>query len=74
LKNGALEDYLNLRRSKQENKKNGIMKVFVIFKQEITVVFEYDINKTYKNKYRHNFINNLSAATCFGFVSRLQAK
>jgi hypothetical protein len=35
------------------------MSVSVIFKQRIAVVFEYDINKTFKNKSRHNFINNL---------------
>jgi hypothetical protein len=50
------------------------MRVSVIFKQEIAVVLEYDINKSYKNKSRHNFINNLSAATCFDFVSHLQAE
>jgi len=48
------------------------MTVSVIFKQGIAVVFEYDINKTYKIKSRQNFINNLSSATCFDFVSHLQ--
>jgi len=36
-------------------------------------VFEYAINKTYKNKCRHSFINNVSSATYFGFVIHLQA-
>ena len=35
------------------------MTVSVIFKQGITAVFEYDINKTYKIKSRQNFINNI---------------
>ena len=30
--------------------------------------------KLIKNKSRHNFINNLSSATCFGFVSHHQAE
>jgi hypothetical protein len=30
--------------------------------------------KLYKNKSRHNFINNLPSATCFGFVSHLKAE
>jgi len=50
------------------------MTISVIFKQGITVVFEYDINKPYKIKSRQTFINNLSSATCFGFVSHLQAE
>jgi len=29
--------------------------------------------KLYKNKYSHNFVNNISA-TCFGFVSHLKAE
>jgi hypothetical protein len=35
---------------------------------------EYAINKTYKSKSKHNFINNLSSAACSGFVSHLQAQ
>jgi len=30
--------------------------------------------KLYKNKPRHIFINNVSAATCFGSVGNLQVK
>ena len=45
-----------------------------IFKQGIPVVFECGINKTKKNRCRHSLINNLSSATCFGFVSHLQAE
>ena len=33
----------------------------------------YLLMKPYKNKSRDNFINNISA-TCFGFVSHLQAE
>ena len=49
---------------------------FTIFKQGIHLVFEYAINKIYKkkNNSRNNSINNLSSATCFGFVSHLQAR
>jgi hypothetical protein len=43
-----------------------------LFKQGIPIVLEYAINKTYKNKSRHNFINSSSSASCFGFVSHLQ--
>jgi len=32
----------------------------LFFKQDIPVMWEYAINNTYKNKSRHNFINNLS--------------
>ena len=42
-------------------------------KQNIPIVFGYIINKTIKNKSRHNFINNLSSLTCFDFVRHLQA-
>jgi len=35
-------------------------------------LFEYTVNKN--NKSRHNFINNLSSATCFGFLIRPQAE
>ena len=30
--------------------------------------------KFINNKCKHNFINNLSSMTCFGFVSHLQAE
>ena len=29
------------------------------------------LTELYENKSRHNFINNLSSATCFGFVRHL---
>jgi len=35
---------------------------------------KYRLLITYKNKSRHNFISTLSSATCFGFVSHLQAE
>jgi len=50
------------------------MKVSVLFKQGIAIVFEYDINTSDENKSRHNCVNNLPAATYFGFVSHLQAE
>jgi len=45
-----------------------------VFKQGIPILFEYTINKITQNKTSHNFINNLSSATCFGFVSHIQAE
>ena len=39
---------------------------------KVSPLFEYTVNKN--NKSRHNFINNLSSATCFGFVIRHQAE
>jgi hypothetical protein len=55
LKNGALGDYLNLKINNRRIEKNG-MCFSVIFKQAIAVVFEYDINKTYKNKSRQTLL------------------
>jgi len=41
-------------------------------KQGIPIVLNILFIKLNKNKSRHNFINNLSAATYFSFVSHLQ--
>jgi len=35
---------------------------------------KYALTKIYKNKSRHNFINNLPSTTCFGFVSHLKTE
>jgi hypothetical protein len=51
-----------------ETKTDNLNKYSYIVRDDIT------INKTYKNNYRQNFTNNLSSATCFGFVSHLQAE
>jgi hypothetical protein len=42
------------------------------FLSKASPLFEYTVNKN--NKSRHNFINNLSSATCFRFVIRPQAE
>jgi len=45
-----------------------------MFKQGISFVLEYILNKIYKNKSRHIFFNNLSSAKFFGFVSHFKSK
>jgi hypothetical protein len=44
--------------------------VLILYEETLPV----PLIKLIKNKSRHNFINDLSSAKCFGFVSHLQAE
>ena len=67
-------DCLSVRTFRFSHVKFRLRSIVSITTENDRLIGYRSINKTYKNTSRHIFINNLSAATCFGFVSHLQAE